>query len=120
MPNSFRRPSRGTVFRFLTVGTVVFFVLALAVGIWLYTESIRTFEVRRVSLPTRVYTDLTPLEVGAPLSADSRGEKLERLGYHQSAAIDAPGTFRKAEGAWEIHLRAFRHPDADREAGVVR
>ena len=54
MPFSPRRlPTRGTVFRILTIGSAVVVVLGVAVAIWLYVESIRTFEVRRVSLPTR-------------------------------------------------------------------
>ncbi len=121
MPLSPRRlPTRGTVFRVLTIGSAVVVVLGVAVAIWLYVESIRTFEVRRVSLPTRIYTDLTPLEPGAQLGADALGEKLERLGYRKSETLDSPGTWRTAGGAWEIHLRGFRHPTADREPAVVR
>jgi penicillin-binding protein 1B len=120
MPGPFRRPSRGSVFRALTIGSTVFLLLVVAIGIWLYIESVRTFEVRRVSLPTRIYTDATPLEPGMPMSAESLDEKLARLGYRSAESTGTPGTFRRTEGAWEIHLRGFRHPDGDREPGVVR
>jgi penicillin-binding protein 1B len=108
------------VFRVLTIGSVALLLLAVGLGIWLYTESIRTFEVRRVSLPTRVFTDATPLQVGAALGADALGEKLERLGYRETADLSSPGTYRKSDEGWEIHLRAFRHPGGDHEAVLVR
>ncbi len=117
MPNSFRsRPSRGTVFRVLTVGTVVLLVLVIAVGAWLYIESIRTFEVRRVSLPTRIYTDITPLEAGAPLTADALSEKLDRLGYHESKSLEAARDLQK--GRRRVGNPSSRLPSSDGGPGT--
>lgn len=121
MPESkSRRPSRQTVFRALAIGTVVVLLLLTLLGIYVYVEAVRTFEVRRVSLPTRIYTDMTPLVAGTPLSAEVLLEKLGRLGYRETEAISSPGTYRIVDGAYEIHLRGFRHPAEDHAPGSVR
>ncbi|MGH9458547.1 MAG: PBP1A family penicillin-binding protein [Thermoanaerobaculia bacterium] len=115
-----RLPSRGTVFRSLSIATIVIAVVLVATAIWVYYESVQTFEVRRVSLPTRVYTDLIPLEPGRALDAERLEEKLERLGYRDSNDLSQPGAYRRTDAGWEIHLRGFDHPTGEREPARVR
>ncbi|HEY0788705.1 MAG TPA: transglycosylase domain-containing protein, partial [Thermoanaerobaculia bacterium] len=57
---------------------------------------------------------------GVAMGGEALAEKLERLGYRESETLESPGTWRKAGGAWEIHLRGFRHPAGDRQPAVVR
>ena len=115
-----RLPSRGKVFRTLTILTILVAVAVVVTAAYVYYEAVRTFEVRRVSLPTRVYTDLTPLVAGASLSEDAFEGKLTRLGYREEEAIAQPGTYRREDGTWEVHLRGFEHPEEDQEPRRVR
>ncbi|HUP64311.1 MAG TPA: PBP1A family penicillin-binding protein [Thermoanaerobaculia bacterium] len=114
-----RRPSRKTTFRILAWGSLSILVLFVALGLWVYIEAVRTFEVRRVSLPTRVFTDKVTLVSGAPVGAEELGEKLRRLGYRETDSVDQPGTFQRGEEGWRIHIRAFDHPEGDQEAQLV-
>ncbi|MCA1734250.1 MAG: hypothetical protein LC732_11680, partial [Acidobacteria bacterium] len=115
-----RLPSRGKVFRTLTILTILIAVAFVLTAGYVYYEAVGTFEVRRVSLPTRVYTDLTPLTAGANLSEEELQGKLGRLGYREEDSIARPGEYRRAEGEWEIHLRGFAHPAGDHEERRVR
>ena len=45
------------------------------------TPGFAEIEIRRLSLPTRVYADMTPLRAGLVLSRDDLLEKLDRLGF---------------------------------------
>ena len=85
-----RRPTRRTVFRAIswTVGALI--VLFLILGIWIYRESVGRFQVRRLRLPTRIYADYMPLAPGNALQTDDLLEKLDRLGYRESARLAQP------------------------------
>jgi penicillin-binding protein 1B len=115
-----RLPSRGKVFRTLTILTILVAVAVVVTSAYVYYEAVRTFEVRRVSLPSRVYTDSTPLAAGATLSEEAFQAKLGRLGYREEETIAQPGAYRRAEGGWEVHLRGFEHPAGKQEARRVR
>ena len=81
MPNKTPRlPPRRTIFRVISITVLALIVLFLATGFWVYRTSIKTFEVRRLSLPTRIYADYLPLKPGMPLAPDDLGEKLQRRG----------------------------------------
>src|SRR5258706_9973813 len=111
MPDSTPRlPRRRTIFRIISITVIVLLVLFLALGFWVYRQSVSTFEVRRLSLPTRIYADYTPLTPGAPMSADDLGERLERLGYRQSDSLALSGDFVPGRGEIDIYTRAFNHP----------
>src|SRR5262249_37578440 len=94
----------------------LFVILAL----WVYRQSVTTFEVRRLSLPTRIFADYTPLKPGAPLGPDDLAEKLERLGYRQSDSLAQSGDFVPGRGGIDIYLRAFAHPSGARSAQPIR
>src|SRR5262249_5068659 len=78
--------------------------------LWVYRQSVSTFEVRRLSLPTRIYADYTPLVPGTLLSADDLGEKLERLGYRRNDSLAQSGDFVPRRDEIDLCNRAFSHP----------
>src|SRR5436190_22347859 len=111
MPNfTPRLPKRGTVFRVITftvVGGLIAFVLLTA---YVYKQSVGKFELRRLSLPTRIFADYTPLKEGVLLQSDDLLEKLDRLGYRSLKALEKPGDYVEGRGEIDIYTRAFTHP----------
>ena len=75
---------RGLIFRILSISIVVILAGILLLTLYVYKQSVGKFEIRRLSLPTRIYADYTPLKAGAALGPDDIGDKLQRLGYRQS------------------------------------
>jgi penicillin-binding protein 1B len=115
-----RMPRRGTIFRVLSIGFGSLLLLFLILGIWVYRQSVSRFEVRKLSLPTRVYADYTPLAAGTPMQADDLLEKLDRLGYREAKALAQPGDFTARKGEIDIYTREFRHPSGEYAAHPIR
>jgi penicillin-binding protein 1B len=115
-----RLPRRRTIFRIISITVLVLIILFLALAFWVYRQSISTFEVRRLSLPTRIYADYTPLKPGALLSPDDLVEKLERLGYRQSDSLAQSGDFIPGRGEIDIYTRAFSHPSGQYTSQPIR
>lgn len=115
-----RLPARGTVFRVLSIGFLVGLGAFLLLGIWAYRESVGRFEVRRLSLPTRIFADYLPLKEGMPLQRDDLLEKLDRLGYREVEQLTQPGEFRSGKQGIEIHTRNFSHPSGAYRAQPIR
>lgn len=113
-------PSRRTVFQVLSIIVVVLLVGFAALSLYVYRESVGKFEIRRVSLPTRIYADYTPLRAGAPLGADDVLEKLDRLGYRQSPGVSNSGDYSARSNYIDIYTRAFTHPTGQYAAQPVR
>src|SRR5262249_5896041 len=101
-----RRP----ILKIVIIALAVFLVLFIALAFWVYRQAVSTFEVRRLSLPTRIYADYTPLNPGALLPPDDLAEKLERLGYRQSDSLAQGGDWVPGHGEIDIFTRAFTHP----------
>lgn len=113
---------RGRFFRGLTIALLVTALLVVAGAVWVYWEAVRTFEVRRVSLPTRIYADKFILSQGTLISAENLNDRLARLGYRSVEEPDVPlqiGEYRRDESGYQIHLRGFRHPAGDLEPQMV-
>lgn len=119
-----RMSRRGRFFRIASITLLVLVVIGVLLVGWVYWQAVQTFEVRRVSLPTRIYADKFELRPGRTLSAAELDDRLERLGYRAAEGsppdLTQPGVFMKGEDGWTIHLRAFEHPAGDQEAAVVR
>ena len=121
MPNfTPRLPRRRTVFKIISITVGVLLVLFILLALWVYRTSVKTFEVRRLSLPTRIYADYTPLKQGAVMSADELGERLERLGYRQSDSLAQSGDFVPGRGEIDIYTRTFSHPSGQYTAQPIR
>jgi len=95
-------PTRRTVFRVLGISFIVLLVLVGGLTAYVYKQSVGRFELRRLSLPTRVYADYTPLRAGAALAPDDVLEKLDRLGYHGAQTLAQPGDFIQGKGSLDI------------------
>ena len=115
-----RLPRRRTVFRVLSFSFTVFLVAVLVLFAYVYKQSVGKFQLRRLSLPTRLFTDFTPLRAGLPLSADDLLEKLDRLGYRQAQSLNQPGDYVPGKEQIDVYTRAFSHPSGAYPAQPVR
>src|SRR5712691_2739997 len=113
-------PARGTVFQILSIAVVVVLVGLAILSLYVYKESVGKFEIRRLSLPTRVYADYTPLQPGTILSADDLLEKLDRLGYRQVDSVSQSGDYSAKRGELYIFTREFTHPSGRYETQPIR
>ncbi|HVT04670.1 MAG TPA: PBP1A family penicillin-binding protein, partial [Thermoanaerobaculia bacterium] len=114
------RLTRRRVVQTVAVTSIVLAAVVIALVGYVYFQSIKTFEIRRVSLPTRIFTDMLPLAGGAPISSDLLHEKLDRLGYRSNSSLQVAGDYSDGKGSVDVFLRAFRHPTGDRTAQKIR
>lgn len=120
MPNfTPRLPRRRTVFRVIGISAAVFLVVFVALSLYVYRTSVGHFQLRKLSLPTRVYADYVPLQPGLNLDSDELLEKLDRLGYREAKDPSQPGEYAGGKGGVEIYTRAFEHPTGDYTAQHV-
>jgi penicillin-binding protein 1B len=99
------------------LGVIAFAALAL----YVYKQSIGKFELRRLSLPTRIFADYTPLTAGQPQQPDDLVDKLVRLGYRQQpGGIAQSGDFAVSHGQIDIYTRAFQHPTGNYPSQPIR
>ncbi|HUJ15313.1 MAG TPA: transglycosylase domain-containing protein, partial [Thermoanaerobaculia bacterium] len=113
-------PARGTIFRAISIVVVTILVGIAGLAIYVYKESVGKFEVRRLSLPTRVYADYTPLQAGTIVSPDDLLEKLSRLGYREVDSIAQSGDFAEKRGELYIYTREFKHPTGTYASEPIR
>ena len=100
-------PRRRTVFQVISISVAVILALILGLTLYVYKQSVGKFEIRRLSLPTRVYADMTPLRAGLVLSRDDLLEKLDRLGYRSAPAIGSSWSATMAGGSKKDESGAF-------------
>jgi penicillin-binding protein 1B len=115
-----RLPSRRTVFQVLSICVVTLLVLLALLSLYVYKQSVGKFEIRRLSLPTRIYTDYVSLKPGVILPPDDLVERLQRLGYRQVPALAQPGDYQLATNIIGIWTRAFTHPSGKYESEPVK
>ena len=115
-----RLPRRRTVFRVLSFSFTIFLAAVLVLFAYVYKQSVGKFQLRRLSLPTRLFADFTPLKAGLPLSADDLLEKLDRLGYRQAQSLNQPGDFVAGKKEIDVYTREFGHPSGAYPAQPVR
>jgi penicillin-binding protein 1B len=111
---------RRKILKIIGIAFVVFLVAVAALALYVYKQSIGKFEVRRLSLPTRIYADLTPLHPGVPLGPDDLIEKLDRLGYRGVPALTQPGDYVAGRNQVDLYTRAFPHPTGNYPAQPLR
>jgi penicillin-binding protein 1B len=69
---------------------------------------------RRWDLPSRIYSDATPIVPGMTIPRSLLEPKLNHVGYHEVAArVTNPGEYRYAGGTVEIYLQNFEYPDIE-------
>ncbi|HUP50632.1 MAG TPA: PBP1A family penicillin-binding protein [Thermoanaerobaculia bacterium] len=121
MPNfTPRLPQRRTVFRVLSISVAVLVASLAIMAIYVYRASVGHFQLRRLSLPTRIYADYVPLQPGVPFSADELLEKLDRLGYREADPPSQAGDYARKGSSIDIFTRPFEHPTGRYLAQRVR
>jgi penicillin-binding protein 1B len=116
-----RLPRRRTVFKVLSIGFVVVLAAIALLGLYVYKQSVGKFEIRRLSLPTRIFADFTPLKTGMNMSEDQVVEHLQRLGYRlQPQGIAVSGDYAVGKTQIDIFTREFTHPTGSYVAQPVR
>ncbi len=113
-------PSRRTVFQVLSISVVVALVALALLALYVYKEAVGKFEIRRLSLPTRIYSDYTPLQAGLILPSDDLLEKLDRLGYREVQTPSQSGEYVAKRGHLDIYTREFEHPTGRYPAQLIR
>src|SRR5882724_12464439 len=80
----------------IAVSVMVCFVVFLALVGYSYIVLTRKFESsRRWDLPSRIYSDATPIVPGMTIPKTLLEEKLNHVGYHEVAArVTNPGEYR--------------------------
>ena len=93
---------------------VAFVALIGFVG-YTYAVITRKFDSsRRWDLPSRIYSDATPIVPGVSLPRALLEPKLNHVGYHEVAArVTNPGEYRYTSGTLEIYLQNFEYPDIE-------
>jgi len=115
-----RLPRRRTVFQVISISVVVVLVLIAILALYVYKQSVGKFEIRRLSLPTRIFTDFTPLHGGVVLGPDDLVEKLNRLGYRQVNALAQAGDYVPGSAQIDVYTRPFTHPTGQYPSQPVR
>ena len=94
---------------------MVCFVVFLAFVGYSYVVLTRKFDSsRRWDLPSRIYSDATPIVPGMTIPRALLEPKLNHVGYHEAAArVTNPGEYRYAGNTVEIYLQNFEYPDIE-------
>src|SRR5687767_4242829 len=75
---------------------------------------------RRWDLPSRVYSDATPIVAGVSFSRALLEPKLNHVGYHEvKGRVENPGEYRYVGADLEIFLNNFEYPDMEFHAMPV-
>src|SRR5436305_8466289 len=113
-------PSRRVIFQTISIVVVAILVAIAILALYVYKQSVGKFEIRRLSLPTRIFTDFTPLRGGVVLGPDDLAEKLNRLGYRQVSALAQAGDYVPGSSQIDIYTRPFTHPTGQYPSQPVR
>jgi penicillin-binding protein 1B len=105
---------------------IAFSVMVLFVGLlgyvgYTYAVVTRKFDSsRRWDLPSRVYSDATPLLPGLTYPRALLEPKLNHVGYHEvKERVANPGEYRYVGSNLEIYLQNFEYPDMEFHAMPV-
>ncbi len=99
------------------IAFVVMFVFVVSLGFvaWHYLLITRKFDsARRWDLPSRVYSDATPILPGRTYPRALLEPKLNHVGYHEvKLRVGRAGDYRYVDGDLEIFLQSFDYPDME-------
>src|SRR5438132_1033336 len=75
---------------------------------------------RRWDLPSRIYSDATPIVPGMSAPRSLLEPKLNHVGYHETKMrVANPGEYRYGGNRLEIYLQNFEYPDIEFRADVA-
>lgn len=94
---------------------MVCFVAFLAFVGYSYVVLTKKFDSsRRWDLPSRIYSDATPIVPGMTIPRSLLEPKLNHVGYHEAVSrVTNPGEYRYAGNTLEIYLQNFEYPDIE-------
>ncbi|MEA2571671.1 MAG: penicillin-binding protein [Acidobacteriota bacterium] len=94
---------------------MVLFVAFIGYVGYTYVVVTRKFDsARRWDLPSRVYSDATPIVPGMSYPRALLEPKLNHVGYHEvRLKVANPGEYRFVNGSLEIYLQNFEYPDVE-------
>src|SRR3954454_17067492 len=93
---------------------VVFVAFLGFIGFTYITITKKFDSSRRWDLPSRVYSDATPLVPGITYPRTLLEPKLNHVGYHEVAQrVSTPGEYRYTGKSLEIYLQHFDYPDME-------
>jgi penicillin-binding protein 1B len=100
---------------------MVVFVAFLGFVGYTYVRITKKFESSQLwDLPSRVYSDSTPIVAGVGLPRALLEPKLNHVGYHEvKARVENPGEYRYVGDDLEIFLNNFEYPDMEFHAMPV-
>jgi penicillin-binding protein 1B len=108
----------------IPIALTVMVIFTVTIGFLGYTYAIvtRKFDSSRLwDLPSRIYSDATPIVPGLTYKRELLEPKLNHLGYYEvKAAVRAPGQYRYVGDDLEIYLQNFRYPDMEFRGFPVR
>jgi penicillin-binding protein 1B len=99
----------------ITILVMAWTLVILGVFAWNYVIITRKFDSsRRWDLPSRIYSDATPILPGRTYPREILEPKLNHVGYQEVAEkVSRPGQYRYVDGDLEIYLQAFDYPDME-------
>jgi penicillin-binding protein 1B len=105
------------------IAITVMLVFVAVIGYLGYTYVVVTKKfdsARRWDLPSRIYSDATPILPGLTYPRSLLEAKLNHVGYHEvRARVSNPGEYRYVGDDLEIYLQNFEYPDMDFRATPV-
>lgn len=111
-----RRPVREFLWRHSAgIAFVIMLLFVAAIGYVGYNYVIITKKFdssRRWDLPSRIYSDATPIFPGLEYPRALIEPKLNHVGYHAvDHEVTSPSEYRYADNSLEIYLQDFRYPE---------
>ncbi|HSP17039.1 MAG TPA: PBP1A family penicillin-binding protein [Thermoanaerobaculia bacterium] len=99
----------------LAFTVMVLFVAFIGFVGYTYVVITKKFDsARRWDLPSRVYSDATPIVPGLSYPRSLLEPKLNHVGYHEVAQhVSNPGEYRYVGSTLEIYLQNFDYPDME-------
>jgi penicillin-binding protein 1B len=105
----------------VVLGAVAFLLLSIALVGFVGSAVAARFDGHRWNLPSRIYSDITVFEPGAPGSADRLTAKLERLFYRAEEGVpETPGHYRRSGDTVEVYTRDFHYPGREFHGYLAR
>src|SRR5436305_6301733 len=106
----------------LAFAVMIVFVTFIGFVGWAYVVVTKKFDSpRRWDLPSRVYSDATPIVPGMLLPRALLEPKLNHVGYHEvKARVSNPSEYRYTDAGLEVFLQDFEYPDMEFRALPVR
>ncbi|MBV9494475.1 MAG: PBP1A family penicillin-binding protein [Acidobacteria bacterium] len=105
------------------IAFTVMIVFVVFIGFVGYTYAVvtRKFDSsRRWDLPSRVYSDATPIVPGMSFPRALLEPKLNHVGYHEvKTRVANPGEYRYTNDGLELYLQNFEYPDMEFRAMSV-